>query len=312
MEDTQPPRLICLAQAIRNPWLATVVAASGSVAFYIFIHYLLHLPISLTTGIFISIIIPFIIGHPIFVLVSAQNSHICKQNHQLKELNEQKNVLLSLIAHDMRSPLAQLKQTLDFAAEDSDYAKEAVADFPAINRRVDKTLGLLDNLLTWSRGAFHANTGAVEEVALSSLIDDLAEQLQEPLQEKQLVLHNHIDAPLTLHTRADLLKLVLRNLISNAIKYTPEHGHIDIDCQAEGRGLCLSVSDNGVGMDDKTLGKLFGSERISTQPGTRGETGSGIGLLLCKQLLHSIGGSIRAESQPGQGSTFHVCLPRRA
>jgi len=310
-QNTPPPRLLCLVGDIRNPWLATALAILGSSSVYILLHFLLHLSLPLTTGVFISATIPLLIGHPFFLLISAQNRRIRRQNHQLKALNEQKNVLLSLIAHDMRSPLAQLKQTLDFAAEDSDYAKEARADFPAINQRVGKTLQLLDNLLTWSRDSFQPEAGATEKVSVYSLIDDLNEQLRENLQDKQLTLRNHVDRGLTLHTRADLLKLVLRNLITNAIKYTPEHGLIDINCHLDGQKLCLSVSDNGIGMDEQSLGKLFGNGRINTQPGTQGETGSGIGLLLSKQLLHSIGGQIRAESRLGQGSRFHICLPQR-
>jgi signal transduction histidine kinase len=309
MEETRPPRLICLGRAIRNPWVATAMACLGSDAIYILLYYLLHLPLPLHTGIFISTLIPLIIGYPIFMLISEQNRHIRSQNRRLHELNEQKNVLFSLIAHDMRSPLAQLKQSLDFAAEDSDYAREAVEEFPAITRRVDKTLGLLDNLLTWSRGSLQQDSDDAREVAIQPLIDDLTEQLREPLQEKHLTVQNGITGCVTLSTRVDILKLVLRNLITNAIKYTPEHGYIDVSCHQGKHQLCLTIKDNGIGMDEQTLGKLFGRERITVQPGTRGETGSGIGLLLSKQLLHSIGGTIRAESQPGQGSHFYVTLP---
>lgn len=308
MDSAPSPWILKLANLMRQVWFVLPVSVFASVAIYILIHTLMDFPFPISIGISVSIIIPLVVALPIYLLVATLHRQIESQNQQLRELNEQKTVLMSLIAHDIRSPLATLQQTIRSAAYDERFRQRAIDMLPTLDQRILGIISLLDSLLAWSRGSFD-KTNHTAEVQLQHMATDVIAQLDDAIQDKQLAVSNRIDPELTASTHAELLSLVLRNLIVNAIKFTPDHGRIDIHGQLQGSQLCLTVADTGIGMDDQTLARLFTSEHITSHPGTHGETGSGIGLLLCKQLLHGLGGSIHAESRPGQGSSFHLTLP---
>lgn len=311
MNSAPRPWILKLANLMRQVWFVLPVSILASVGIYILIHTLMDFPFPISIGIGVSVVIPLVVALPIYLLVGTLHRQIESQNRQLGELNEQKRVLMSLIAHDIRSPLATLQQTIRGAAYDERFKQRAIDMLPTLDTRIHRIISLLDSLLAWSHGSFDGEAQTREPVRLQQLADEVIAQLDEALQAKQLTIRNGIAPELAANTHAELLSLVLRNLITNAIKFTPEHGRIDIDGHEQGRELTLSVTDSGIGMDPATLARLFSGQSTTSRPGTAGETGSGIGLLLCRQLLHGIGGTLQAESRPGQGSRFHIHLPHQ-
>lgn len=292
---------------MRKPWLSLMIATSGSVSMYIVIHFSFSLPIELKYGITIATIIPFVTGFPVFYLISYLYRQLRLRYRELNDLNTQKDVLLSLIAHDIRSPLANLQQSLSYAAYDKSHINDAVDTFPYLDQRVRHTLELLDNLLSWSRSQHDQDE--LPDISPQQLVEALLPQLKEQIEAKGLHIENHINPTLLLPLNHKVLSLVLRNLLINAIKFTPSGGTIRLDCKRTQHHIQLSLQDTGVGMTQETLDKLFTSQQRSSQVGTDGETGTGIGLLLCKQLLHSVRGKIRVHSTLGQGSRFEISLP---
>ena len=142
------------------------------------------------------------------------------------------------------------------------------------------------------------------DVAVRLLVQDNINQFSTKAQEKNLTLINDIPEDLVIHTEKDRLNFIIRNLISNAIKYTPIDGKIQIHYKQES-GNKISITDSGIGMEQAKLDKLF-SGRIVSKLGTKGEKGSGIGLLLCKEFAHNLGATLEVISKVNEGSTFSI------
>lgn len=299
---------LSIARRMKNPWLALTLAICGSSSMYVLFYFILGLPQNLLiTGISLSAVIPIVTGFPIFYLISFLYRHVEQHNHELHELSAQKDALLSLVAHDIRSPLASLQQSLSYAAYDKNYASNAVESFSYLDQRVRNTLELLDSLLGWSRSQLKHEI--LSPIYPYRLADDLLKQLHEQVHAKSIQIDNRIAPALHLPLDDKVLSLVLRNLLINAIKFTPDEGHIVLTCKHDDQYTRIGIEDNGVGMNHETLQRLFSPHPVGSSLGTHGETGSGIGLLLCKLLLHSIKAEIHADSTPGHGSRFEIRLP---
>jgi signal transduction histidine kinase len=142
----------------------------------------------------------------------------------------------------------------------------------------------------------------------------LAEQsidlLHESALHKKLTISNQINHDAVVRADNDQLDIVIRNLLANAIKFTPEHGTVTIGSSEQGDRIILSVRDTGIGMNQETIGKLFDHKQHFTSEGTGGERGTGLGLLICKEFVNKNGGNIVVESEEGKGSCFSFDLPK--
>ena len=178
-----------------------------------------------------------------------------------------------------------------------------------ISNSVRNTLGLLDNLLSWSR----SQTGRIKVNPQTFSLTDLVKKVyalnEDTAKIKQLRLLDHVAVETKVHTDLDLLQIVLQNLVTNAIKFSFPHGQIAISAFAEGEEMLIQVSDLGRGMDAEECDRLFQLTTNTSRPGTNNEKGSGLGLILCHELMLKLGGSIAVQSAPGLGSTFTLRLP---
>ncbi len=178
------------------------------------------------------------------------------------------------------------------------------------------TYKFLENLLEWARsqsGSIEYNPSVTD---IKKLADENIELLQSVAKKKNIQLTSGIAENLTIHTDSDLIKTVMRNLISNAIKFTPENGKVSIFAKCitnqEGKiALKVSVADTGVGIAPEQQEELFKLNKNHSTKGTKGESGSGLGLILCKEFTEKCGGKIWAESKVGKGSVFHITLPTK-
>ena len=254
-------------------------------------------------------------------LLARVNAHInlklaqekfIKINNELKIANSNKDRLLSIIAHDLRNPFSVLitfsKLLIDTY---DDFSKEDIISYLKTFYKTSKTgYSLLDNLLKWSKSQSGAMKVNPEKLDLHDLTEETITLLFSQAKGKNIKLFNHI-APNS-YALADLnmILTVLRNLISNAIKFTEEGGRVEIYGGNDKDTLRITVYDNGVGISKNDIDKIFKIDIKHTTTGTYGERGTGLGIVLCKEFIEKNNGSIYAESEEGKGSKFIFTLPK--
>jgi signal transduction histidine kinase/tetratricopeptide (TPR) repeat protein len=243
-------------------------------------------------------------------LVAQQKVALSQQTEELADLNQLKDRLFSIISHDLRAPLNALKGTLTLIEMGAVSPEETQWMAKDIGKNLDGVNATLNNLLLWSKSLMSGQPGQHEWIDLPKLVAGKLDLYAAAAQQKQVKLVSEVPDGLQLHTDQHHLRAVLRNLIGNALKFTPEGGQITIGATELATTWRVYVRDTGVGMTAEQLAKLFRKATHFTTWGTQGEKGTGLGLLLCKELVEKDGGRIWAESQPGQGSTFWVELTR--
>ena len=232
----------------------------------------------------------------------------------MKELSDMKDKLFSVIAHDLRSPFTTLIGLTDMMVNLGDaITPEQSSDFVSrINDSAKRTFALLENLLEWSRLQMDQVKFEPRIVRLKDIAQKAVDLLSPVAEGKGLVIENLVPDRLTAHADENMLDTVVRNLANNAIKFSDEGGKITIGGHQDGvfgsAEACLYVSDSGVGMTPVQMGKIFGFSKENTTLGTKGEKGTGLGLLMCKELVEKNRGKIKVESEPGRGSTFTITL----
>ena len=237
---------------------------------------------------------------------------IIRENEiRLKELNATKDKLFSIIAHDLRSPFSAIlgfSELLIDKTEDFDVA-ESEKYLGIINSSAKNMLILLDNLLNWAKAQTGQLSYKSEKINLSSMVQNIFEISTPIAKTKSISLNYNQTDDIEVYADVNMLNIVLRNLMCNAIKFTNSNGKIVIYALKNQNNIEVTVSDNGVGMNEETLNQLFKIDSNITTAGTADEKGSGLGLILCKEFIEKQGGKIWVESELGKGSNFKFTLP---
>jgi two-component system sensor histidine kinase/response regulator len=236
------------------------------------------------------------------------NKEISHQNQLLETDNKTKNKLLSIISHDLRTPLVNTKGVLNLVNQGMVPPEEADRLLQLLETQYLGTTSLLDNLLFWIKGQMEGKEDDKVKVGLYQLMKTLQEEHSLPLSKKKIELKNLIDPELSIVTEKEMMRIVCRNLISNAIKFTNEGGYIELSSHVEGDDLYLTVKDSGIGMTQADIEKVNAKQYYNTT-GTSYEKGSGFGLMLCRDLISKAGGELVINSQPGNGSAFTIKMP---
>jgi PAS domain S-box-containing protein len=236
---------------------------------------------------------------------------IKKINAELTESNETKDKFFSIIAHDLRGPLSGLTQILEILVTDYDDMEEAekIEIVTEAAKASNSTYALIENLLEWSRiqaGRLPYEPTLINLFTMISIIETLYNQ---NIKNKGITLKVAADPETSVFADKEMTETVLRNLISNAIKFTPQNGSILVNSESDQKFSTITVQDTGVGMEQETIDKLFRIDVSHTALGTANEPGTGLGLILCKELVEKQGGKIWVESKIDEGSTFHFTLP---
>lgn len=239
------------------------------------------------------------------------NHRFSRQNKQLEEVNGIKNKIFSVIAHDLRNPFAQFVSILDMFKSRLLDADEIITILPFLDKSVNHTIDMMDRLLIWSKSQLNGFKVNPEFFDVSVLIQDTVDKLQNPIDEKKLNVNIHQTPEPQVWADVEMIRIVFRNLLSNAIKFTPLNGSIDIEMFKEGESLTIALKDTGMGLNNEQLASLF-SFNVKSTRGTENESGTGLGLKICYDLLVLNNGKIRVESVLNQGSTFFVSLPLQA
>ena len=240
--------------------------------------------------------------------VKAKNSIINDQNQVLENNNLVKDKLFSVISHDLRSPITQVVGLLNLWEEGEMSQEEMAALTPTVKNNILHTLELLDNLLIWSKNQFQGFNFNPLQFDLRGLMDENLKSLQRLVSKKSLNVENNIKEGTIVFADMEMVKIVLRNLISNAIKFTPDEGTITLSSELNDQYIVICVADNGIGIKAKDRDKIF-SFTTHTTLGTSNEKGTGIGLKICRDFIELNKGKIWLESEENVGSRFYVSLP---
>jgi len=240
--------------------------------------------------------------------IEEQNVRILSQNLELQRLNAEKNKLMSIIAHDLRSPLGSIQNSLEMITE---YELES-EDKQFIERELllttKKTSAMLSKLLSWSKSQITGISVFPGSHNLADLLNNTLETEHSIAAQKKIDLITSIDKSISIYADGDMMELIIRNLVGNAIKFTKSGGSIFISTQKKETECWLCIRDTGTGISIEKQGEIFSLNAKSTY-GTENEKGLGLGLLLCKEFIVAQSGNIWFESEPGHGTSFYISIP---
>ncbi len=240
-----------------------------------------------------------------------KSEEIYKLNHKLNHLNNTKDKFFSIIAHDLRTPFNAIigfSEILTDQIRKKNY--ENIEEYAVIiQNSSQRTMDLLQNLLDWAR----LQTGIIEFKAVDFFIHDLLtdtiDLLNDTASQKKIQIFNNIHKELSVKADKSMISTVLRNIISNAIKFSNPGGKITISSEKNENETIFSICDNGIGISKENQLKMFRIDENFSVKGTQNEKGTGLGLILCKEFVEKHGGRIWVESEEGIGSTFYFTLP---
>lgn len=258
--------------------------------------------------------IVWFLGMILFGLVYFKRSQIQQQqylqakNKELATANQTKEKLFSIIAHDLRSPIAQLKGSLNLLAHQYISKEEFQQLSLNFNKQVDQLANNLDNLLSWSQSQLAGIKPKPVIFSVKEVLDEAVSFLNENLTRKQIGIAIDI-RPTSVYMDPDHLRLVFRNILSNAIKFSNRGSTIYVSDQIYEDKLFIAIRDEGIGINETKLASLFTDTVIISEKGTEQEKGNGLGLNMCKEFLDLNRGTISATSTKGSGSIFTISIP---
>ncbi len=236
---------------------------------------------------------------------------LIEREENLRELNSTKDTFISVLSHDLRSPFTSILGFSDILLENIEHAdrQKIHKQVEIIRDQASTTLRLLDDVLSWAKVQSGKMLYNPIPIAFPVVCSAVLDNLRAYAEEKNICVDCSEMSDIELFADENMLQVVLRNLISNAIKFTPYGGRVQIAASKEQGFAKITVSDSGIGIDSSNIPKLWDLTRHHSTEGTAGERGTGYGLVLCKELVEKLGGNIWAESAPGRGSDFIFTLP---
>lgn len=236
-----------------------------------------------------------------------------KENEQrLHESNLTKDKLFSIVAHDLRNPFNGIIGFSEILKnENENLDRNLIAKYSSIIfETAVQTYRLLDNLLNWARMQQGKINPKPQQISVAELFNDTLNLLDETARKKGIRLNAEIDDQLIIQSDVDMLKVVMRNLVNNAVKFTENDGSVTLTAELLNGEVCISVADTGIGISKENIGLLFDIGKNFTLRGTGDEKGTGIGLVLCREFIEKLGGNIDVQSEEGVGSKFFFTLPQ--
>ena len=273
--------------------------------------------------IYTSLGILLILGIIIFIVVRSQKIQkrlnkklrhktilIQKREIELSEINKTKNKLFSIIGHDLRGPIGALQELLRLFSSGDIKKSELNSFIPKLKSDVDNVFFTLNNLLSWGQSQMNGSSIKPKNFTITNLININIGLLSEMADAKSIKIINHVNDTLVAWADSNQIDIVIRNLLSNALKFTSENGLITISAIEEGASWKIQVKDTGVGMTQDIQQKIFSDYSSITTYGTNNEKGTGLGLSLCKEMVEKNNGKIWVTSKINKGSTFSFTIPK--
>jgi PAS domain S-box-containing protein len=236
---------------------------------------------------------------------------LAKYAEELKALNSVKDKFFSIISHDLRGPFQGFLGATELLVSEIDsLSKKEIKDLgETLNSSLRKQLDLLNTLLDWARlqtGDFLINS---EAISINYLINECLQPFELLALNKRIKLINNVNDFISVNADKNMLSLIIRNLVSNAIKFTKENGYVRLSALKHDNLVEICVEDNGVGIAPEDIKKLFRMDLYFSTDGTLNESGTGLGLMLCKEIVDRYNGNIWVESELNKGSKFNFTIP---
>jgi signal transduction histidine kinase len=231
-----------------------------------------------------------------------------KKNLELKRIVSMQEKMISIMAHDIRSPLRSLKSLLQLIPDKKNGLPQPGLFLEMAGNQLNATLGLLDNLVDWGQLQLTGGMRTEKDQSLYKIVQGVFEETSTQARLKRLVLYNGIDPAEPWRVDGNSIRFILRNLVNNAVKFT-KTGGIGVSAVASGHTMEIAVEDTGIGMPPAILEQLFFGLKKVSRKGTQHETGSGLGLSLVKEFVEKMDGTILAKSTEGRGTRISVNLP---
>lgn len=240
--------------------------------------------------------------------IEEQKEILEQQAVQLLLSNQQKDKLFSIIAHDLRGPLNSLKGLMDFRTEKKLTEQEINQMMRELRRHVDSSSEMVGNLLYWASSQLNGMKVTTVLLEMGALVGEILPLYGPQAIEKKILLSNHVGPSLIGYGDKDMIEAIIRNLVSNAIKFCHPGGMVTVGGCKRGGEIEISVTDTGTGMDEDSLDRIRRKESFSSY-GTASEKGTGLGILLCHEFAEANGGRFYAESEWGKGSRCYFTIP---
>jgi len=257
--------------------------------------------------------------HEAYLMIKKSNQEIAdqalliaEQHKELQSLNTLKDKIFSIISHDIRAPLATLDGLLQiFEDKEIELSERELREYATgVKLELNGVQSLMDNLLFWAKAQIRNTREDKVSLNLYDIVQEIYSLYKQKMLKKNLEFYNHMeDIDNKIYVDKNMISFVIRNLFANAIKFTPEGGRITLHSEMTQDSIQISVIDNGVGMNADAINVLFSADTLYTQEGTSGELGTGIGLMLCKELVEQNNGILSVQSELGKGSKFSVTIP---
>jgi PAS domain S-box-containing protein len=234
-----------------------------------------------------------------------------ESEERLKELNATKDKLFSIIGHDLKGPLNNILGFSELIEQGfENYSAEELRNYNKIIFQLSQSVSmLLENLLTWSRAQRQKITITPQKIAVHFIVEKCFGLLIQNAIQKEIRLKNLLPPETVIYADEEMITTIIRNLVSNAIKFTNRGGTITVAAKRENGEVTISVSDTGIGIPKDKITQLFHPDVNNSSPGTEGEQGTGLGLIICKDFAEKNKGEIRVESETGKGTVFYLSLP---
>jgi two-component system sensor histidine kinase/response regulator len=237
-----------------------------------------------------------------------QKTNLDNQARKLNDLNILKDRLMSILAHDLRAPLGTLRGLFTLFQDDSISHDEMMKMIPRVLKNLEYTSDFLDTLLFWINSQMESFNNSVKEFRVKDVVALETENYHEQAMSKGINLVDNVPHNVIASADPNSIRIVVRNLITNAIKFSRKNDTIEITARQEDNNNIITIKDTGTGMTDEQLNNLFKS-KVNSIAGTNNESGTGMGLLFCKDLVEKCQGKIWASSKPGQGTEFSFTIP---
>jgi signal transduction histidine kinase len=242
------------------------------------------------------------------VEVKLRTLEIQNKSERLEEVNRVKDKLFSLVSHDIKGPLGSLRLALSMMKAGQVTQEEFQTLSTALEARFGQTTEFVENLLQWATLQLKGETFEPVTVPLRNLAEEAVSLLDLDIRRKDIKIRNNIAPSFTAFADPNMVKSVVRNLLTNAVKFTGAKGSVEFNAWKNGQHVIISVADTGVGIPPTHRKRLFTLDSITT-PGTKQEKGTGLGLVLCKEFVEKNGGRIWFDTEEGRGTTFYFSLP---
>ena len=240
----------------------------------------------------------------------SKTSDLEKSELHLKKVNQTKDKLFSIIGHDLRGPIGAF-QGLIKLFKDGEVTKEEFLGFvPKLKTDIDNIAFTLNNLLSWGQTQMNGSVTTPGITSIENIVEENIGLLSEIAATKSIRLVNRIAPKTITYSDSNQIDIVIRNLLSNALKFTPENGIVTIGAVEKSKHWEVCIRDNGIGMDEETQGKIFNNDCTHTTYGTNDEKGTGLGLCLCKEMVENNHGVIWVDSAINRGSSFYFTIPK--